>query len=103
MIKKRPLLTSFLSSALFFSYISLISWVLNHGEEIFKSNSDFPVAIFMLSLFVFSALITGLLLLGAPIYLYFEKEKKIAFKILSFNILFLAIIILAFALFQILI
>jgi hypothetical protein len=37
--------------------------------------------------------------LGGPIYLYWEKEKKTAAKMLSFNILFIAMIMFAILLF----
>jgi uncharacterized BrkB/YihY/UPF0761 family membrane protein len=101
MLKKKPLLSSFLSSVIFFAYIAGVSLLLNNMEKIFRNAPKPGVmgGILMLMLFVFSALISGLLLLGGPIYLYAEKEKKTAFKMLSFNITFLALLLFGAALF----
>jgi len=99
MLKKKPLLSSILSSVILFAYIVSVSLFLNNGEKIFGKAPGVMGVTFMLMLLVFSALVCGLLLLGGPIYLYAEKEKKTAFKMLSHNIAFLALLLLGAALF----
>ncbi len=99
MLKKKPLLSSILSSIMLFAYIVGVSLFLKNAEKIFGQKPEVMAAIFMLMLLVFSALISGLLLLGGPIYLYAEKEKKTAFRMLSHNIAFLALLLLGAALF----
>ena len=99
MLKKRPFLFSILSSIALFAYIAGVSLFLNNAEKIFGNKPEVIGVILMLTLFVFSALVCGLLLLGGPIYLYAEKEKKTAFKMLSHNIAFLALLLLSAALF----
>jgi len=99
MLKKRPLLSSILSSIILFSYIVGVSLFLNNAEKIFGNKPEVMGVILTLTLFVFSALVCGLLLLGGPIYLFMEKEKKTAFKMLSHNIAFLALLLLGAALY----
>lgn len=93
MLKKYPLLSSLLSSFLLVSYIFLVSLLLNNGNALFGTMPSVFTAVSMLLLLVFSALTCGLLLLGGPIWFYFEKNKKEACKMLLSNILFLAIIL----------
>lgn len=95
MLKKKPLLSSILSSIILFAYIIGVSLFMNNAEKIFGKAPGFMGMTLILMLLVFSALVCGLLLLGGPIYLYAEKEKKTAFKMLSFNVIFLALILIA--------
>jgi len=69
-------------SALLVGYIILISFVLSNGESWFGQVSKFWGPVVILSLFVFSALVTSGLALGRPIWLYFEGKKRDA--IISF-------------------
>ncbi|MFA5133265.1 MAG: hypothetical protein WC459_00435 [Patescibacteria group bacterium] len=94
MLKKHPVLSSILSSLLLLGYVSAVSWFMNNAERFFGNKPDSSGAILILLLLVFSALISGLLVLGGPIYLYLENEKKPAFKLLAYNVIFLAIILL---------
>jgi len=93
MLKKHPLLSSLLSSFLLVTYVFLVSLLLNSGTDLFGKTSNVFTALMMLLLLVFSVLICGLLLLGGPIYLYFEKNKKEACRMLLSNVIFLAIIL----------
>lgn len=101
MLKKRPLFSSVLSSVILFAYIAGVSLFLNNAQYIFGQRQKPGIMGFVLFLilFVFSALVCGLLLLGGPIYLYLENEKKTAFKMLSHNIAFLALLLFGTALF----
>jgi len=64
-------------------YIFLVSLVLNNGERIFgaEDNELISPVIFLL-LFVFSALLTSGLILGKPILLYLDGQKKESVKLL---------------------
>jgi len=73
-------------------YVACIGWILFNANDIFKNNQGFwPVVAFLL-LFVLSALIVGFLILGRPIYLYFNDAKKEAIQLLILTISCLAII-----------
>lgn len=73
---------SFLSAAGVVVYVFLVAGLMLHGEKIFGKMQNFWGPVIFLLLFVFSALITGLLVLGRPAWLYLEKEKKVAVKLL---------------------
>ena len=64
-------------------YVFLVSLVLNNGERIFgaEDNELISPVIFLL-LFVFSALLTSGLILGKPILLYLDGQKKEGVKLL---------------------
>ncbi len=64
------ILKSFINAVWVFIYTSAVAWVLFHGKEIFGGAQTFFIPLFLLLLFIISALITGLLVLGKPIYLY---------------------------------
>jgi len=77
---KKPdyLLNSLINSAGVFVYVSAVVWLFTNGELIFGKTTkyDYLIPIFMLLLFVVSATITVLLVLGRPIILYLDKQKK---------------------------
>ncbi|MDA3802332.1 MAG: hypothetical protein PF488_00310 [Patescibacteria group bacterium] len=77
-----------------FGYIIFIVWFLNNASSWFGEDDRGIVApVIMLSIFVFSALVTGFLILGKPIMLYLDKNKKEAIKMLFYTGLSLFIII----------
>ena len=84
-----------------FVYVFGIASLLFNAKTIFggEEPKGFIVPIFMLLLLVVSATITGLLVLGKPMYLYFEGKKKEAFTLLiatlAWLILFLFIVAVA--------
>ena len=86
---------SFLSSFFVLVYIFGVSLFIMHGEKLFGQVKNFWGPVLFLLLFVFSALITGLLVLGRPIWLYLEKEKKEAVRLLFYTVgwLFIMMII----------
>lgn len=86
---------SFLCSVGLTIYIAVVAWLLQNGEKLFGKFSDLWGPILFLLLFVFSALVSSLLVLGYPIWLYLEKEKKAAIKLLFYNLgwIFIALII----------
>ncbi|MFA5211062.1 MAG: hypothetical protein WC414_00980 [Patescibacteria group bacterium] len=73
-------------------YIMLVVWFMGQAEHgLFEGQSFFLAPVMMLTLFVFSALVTGSLILGKPIMLYVDNEKKTAIKMLVTTVLMLFI------------
>ena len=76
-----------------FLYVSGVAWFLFNGEKIFgQQEKNFWVPVAMLLIFILSALITGSLVLGRPIYLYLKGLKEESVKLLAYTIIFLFII-----------
>jgi hypothetical protein len=83
---KRPSTTfiSFLSAAGVFIYIAAVSWLISNAGHYFGNvpEPNFLIPVFMLLLFVVSATITGSLVLGKPLLMYLDGQKKEALKLL---------------------
>lgn len=79
-------------------YVSGVALVMFNMEHAFDNEPSFLVPVVMLLLFVTSAAITGSLVLGKPVMLYLDNQKKEAliflFSTLVWLVLF-AVIILA--------
>jgi hypothetical protein len=64
-------------------YITLVSLFLSNGERWFGGKEDtFAMPLFMMLLLVISASVTGFLVLGKPVMMYHEGDKKEAVKLL---------------------
>jgi hypothetical protein len=64
-------------------YVFLVSLIINNGERVFGAVDDKMIApLVFLLLFVFSALLTGGLILGKPLMMYFDGQKKESVKLL---------------------
>lgn len=86
MKNSKLILTAVLNSLGVAIYVSLISLVMNNGDKIFGANDNeiiTPIAFLML--FVFSALVTSGLILGKPLMLYFDGQKKEGLKLLFYT------------------
>ena len=67
-------------------YVAGVSLVLNHGEQIFGQMENKVIGpIIFLLLFVFSALLTSGLVLGKPLMLYLDGQKKEGVKLLIYT------------------
>lgn len=77
-----------------FFYVMLVVWVITNGEKIFGQMQNFWGPVAFLLLFVFSALVCGILVCGRPIYLWFDNAKKEAVKMLLFTAANLFVILL---------
>ena len=70
------------------AYIFLLVSFMNSSKNFFGKTPEILIGAVMLSNFVLSASITGLLVLGHPIHLYFSGHKKegliLLFLILAF-------------------
>lgn len=95
MPKSKLVLWSVLNSLGVLVYTSAVAWLMFNGEKIFGQATSFWMPLALLLLFVFSALVVGLLVLGRPIYLYFNDAKSDAIKLLFYTVgwLFLIVVI----------
>lgn len=80
-----------------FVYVFLVAWLGFNSQRIFGMPNNFLTPLFVLLLFVISASVTGLLVLGKPIHLYLNGLKKEAFMLLfatlGWLIVFLIIVV----------
>ncbi len=87
-------------------YIALVATVMSNAERIFgqaEGQGEAPlVGVAMLLLFVVSASVTGLLILGTPLRWYLDGKKQEAVRLLGWTIGWLATFaVLAFVLISI--
>jgi hypothetical protein len=79
-------------------YIGSVAWVMFNAAKIFGENEPdtFLIPLLVLTLFVISACVTGLLVLGRPLHLYLSGLKQEAFTFLfatiAWLIVFLAVV-----------
>ena len=64
------------------AYIFLVALFMNNASKWFGEEDGFFAPVAALTLFVFSALVTGGLVLGKPIMLYLDGQKKDGLKLL---------------------
>ncbi len=72
-------------------YVGLVATVISHGERWFGRASGIAGPVAILMLFVLSATIVGTLVLGRPIWLYFEGKKKEALSFFAYTVGFLVL------------
>ena len=80
------------------AYVSLVAWLLANAEVIFGRMAGILAPITFLLLFVVSAAVTGSLVLGKPLMMYLDGEKKDAVKQLAVTIAWLFLFTIAFML-----
>lgn len=97
MKKSDYVLKSLINAAGVFVYVSAVGWFGFHSKEIFGGDSNFLIPVFALLLFVISACITGLLVLGKPILMYFGGLKKEAFMLFFSTLAWLIFFLIAVA------
>ena len=66
-------------------YILLVSLVMNHAADSFGRLNEAVAPLAFIMLFVFSALVTGGLILGRPLMLYIDGKKKEGLKLLFYT------------------
>jgi hypothetical protein len=84
-----------LNAALTAIYIALVAWFIFYVPRSLQSPDTFLVPMIMLSLFVFSAALTGSLVFGRPVLWYLDGKKKEAVLLLVYTLTMLLIIIFA--------
>ncbi|MBU6500867.1 MAG: hypothetical protein KGJ89_01975 [Patescibacteria group bacterium] len=85
-------LKSLINAVCVFVYVAGVAWIGFNSQNIFgPQRSSFLDPLFVILLFVISAAITGLLVLGKPILLYLDNHKKEAFTMLFATLAWLVI------------
>jgi hypothetical protein len=83
---QKPALYSFGHAVLVLAYVSGVAALMFNGERLFGNGKNILIPIGMLLLFVFSATITGTLVLGRPILLYIDGAKSEAIKFFAYTL-----------------
>lgn len=98
MKNSKLIITAILNSLGVAVYVFLVSLIMNNGEKIFGSMANKTIApVAFLLLFVFSALVTGGLILAKPIMFYLDGQKKEGVKLLFYTgVSLLVLLVLAF-------
>ena len=91
MKKSEYLLKSFINAAGAFLYVSAVAWGMFNGSRIFGEEQSFLIPLFMLLLLIFSAALTGFLVVGKPILLYIDGKKREAVILFSATIGWIAV------------
>ena len=91
-MKNHPIVHSLGHAVVVLIYVSAVSLVMSHGSAWFgvKDTPWTPVAVLML--FVLSAAVTGTLVVGRPILMYLDGQKKEALKFFGLTVGWLFII-----------
>lgn len=98
MQKSQYFLRSLINSAGVFIYVLAVVSLISNAKNIFGDEEGFFVPVFMLLLLIISATTTGLLVLGRPLYLYLNNQKKEAFTLLLFTLAWLVLFLFSVAL-----
>jgi hypothetical protein len=99
MNRKKIILWSFFNALGTLAYITLVALILQNGEKIFGKMQDISGPIAFLLLFILSAAITGALVLGRPIFLYLDNDKRNALILFFYTLAWLFLfLILSFVL-----
>jgi len=86
MNKSKIIFYSIANSLGVLAYIFLLVSFLNNAENFFNKPPEILIGTVMLLTFVLSASVTGLLVLGRPIHLYFNGLKKEALTLLFYTL-----------------
>lgn len=81
-MRSKYLLRGFAHAAGVFIYVAGVAWLVFNSQRLFGRPASFLVPLFVLLLFVISASVTGLLVLGKPTHLYLSGLKRDAFTLL---------------------
>ena len=90
MCDKKIIKISFLNSLGTLAYVGTVSWFIVNGDKIFGKMSGYLAPVAFLLLFMISAVITGILVLGKPALLFYEGNKKEAIRLLLLTLGWLA-------------
>lgn len=68
------------------AYIVLVALVMQNAERIFGKMNNLLGPVAFLLLFVLSAAVTGALVLGRPVILYWENQKSAAVRLFFYTV-----------------
>ncbi len=95
MKNSKLLLLALLNSLGASAYIAAVVFLMTNAQKLFSSPNNFLGPVVILLLFVISATIVGLLVLGRPGFLYFNGLKREGIVLLVYTVIFLLIITIA--------
>lgn len=75
-----------------FVYVSAVAFAIFNGQKFFGQINNFTGPLMLLLLFIVSAVITAVLFLGRPAWLYFNNFKKEGIKLFFCTLAFLVTI-----------
>lgn len=102
-MKIKTLFQSLGHAAAVLAYVAGVAWFMSHGKEIFgpEEPKNFLIPVGMLLLFIFSASVTGTLVLGRPILLYLNGQKSEAARFFVYTLAWIFVIMITIFLFYI--
>ncbi len=95
MKNKKIIQYSLIHAVLAVIYVFLVALFMQNGDKIFGKIGDFVGVAAFLLLFVISATVAGTLVLGKPVMLYIDGDKKEAVKMLGYTVLWLLFLLIA--------
>ena len=93
MKKMNLYLQGLINAVLAGGYVSLVALFMSNAESIFGKEDGFFGTIVFLMLFVLSATVMGTLILGKPVMMYIDGQKKEGVKLLGITIAWIFLII----------
>ncbi len=85
-LTKNPIVHSFGHSLVVLVYVFMVATIMNHGSQWFGVEDQALTPVLVLMLFVLSAAITGTLVIGRPILMYMDGQKKEALQFFGYTI-----------------
>jgi len=102
MRKNEIFFKAFVNALGVFVYVLLVAWFIFNAETLLGKVDTFLGPAMMLLIFVISAAVTGLLVLGMPIVLYLDGKRKEAVTLFAYTLISLVVITVFVILFRIL-
>ncbi len=94
-LKENAIAHSFGHAVLVVVYVAMVAWIMQHAQEWFRQTKTVLAPTAFLLLFVLSAAVVGGLVVGRPVLLYADGQKKEALKFFGFTILWLFVLTIA--------
>ena len=91
-LEKNPVVHSLGHAVLTLAYVSLVAFVMSHAQSWFPGPDTWLTPVAVLMLFVLSAAITGTLVLGRPILMYVDGQKKEGLQFFGYTVGWLLIL-----------
>jgi hypothetical protein len=91
-LKEHAIAHSFGHAALVVAYVAIVAWIMQPAQAWFGHGKTVFTPIAFLMLFVLSATVVGSLVLGRPVLLYADGQKKEALKFFGFTLLWLFVL-----------
>src|SRR5262244_3964654 len=91
-LKEHTLAHSFGHAVLVVGYVALVAWIMQHAQAWFQHGKTVLVPTAFLMLFVLSAAVVGSLVLGRPVLMYVEGQKKAALQFFGLTLLWLFVL-----------